>query len=169
VAQGLRIGLAKSKKISKGKKVMPRTYSQKVARVFEIVDYLMLLPAGIGVFFGFFLISFNPALTLLLYAFVAVGIVLLVGYFKHSRGRLDEKYFSALWLTTAGYNLVLFLPALYWVSTLLQTGDFKDYDGKPDAGTVIFFLILLGVVFGYLSAIVSSLKAFSFERRKKYI
>lgn len=146
-----------------------KTYSQKVARVFEIIDYFMLLPAAIGFLFGFAFIASNPLYTLLLYSFLIIGIVLLVGYFKHSRGNLDEKYFSALWLTTAGYNLVLLLPVLYWTSTLLQTGDFKGYDGRIDGGMIIFFLILLGTVFSYLSAIVFSIKAFSFERRKKYI
>jgi hypothetical protein len=143
-----------------------KTYSQKVARVFEIIDYFMLFPAGIGVLVGFALFYSNPLYTLLLYAFLTFGIFLLAGYFKHSRGTLDEKYFSALWLTTAGYNFVLLLPCLYWASTLLQTENFKGYEGN---GALVSFLFLLGIVFSYLAAIVFSIKAFSFERRKKYI
>ena len=146
-----------------------KTYSQKVARVFEIIDYFMLFPAGIGVLVGLFLLYANPLYTLLLYAFLTFGIFLLVGYFKHSRGTLDEKYFSALWLTTAGYNLVLLLPCLYWASSILQSGGFESYDGTTDGAMVVFFLILVAIVFSYLAAIVFSIKAFSFERRKKYI
>jgi hypothetical protein len=166
LARTLRIRLTKSGNVSKGEKVMEKTYSQKVARVFEIIDYFMLLPAAIGFLFGLALIASNPLYTMLLYAFLISGIILLVGYFKHSRGRLDEKYFSALWLTTAGYNLVLLLPSLYSASTLLQTESFKGYEGNS---ALISFLFLLGLVFSYLGAIVFSIKAFSFERRKKYI
>jgi hypothetical protein len=162
--------LAKSKEVSKGEIFMEKTYSQKVARIFEIIDYLMLLPAAVGALFGLALLGANPLYTLLLYTFLLIGLVLLVGYFKHSRGRLDEKYFSGLWLTTAGYNFVLLLPSLYWASMLLQTkGSFTDYDGGTNGGTIIFFLILLGIVFSYLAAIVFSVKAYSFERRKKYL
>ena len=143
-----------------------KTYSQKVARVFEIIDYFMLLPAGIGFLVGLAFISVNPLYTVLLYAFLTTGIVLMVGYFKHSRGRLDEKYISALWLTTAAYNLVLFLPCLYRTSRLLQEANFKGYEGNDELAS---FMFLLAVVFAYLAAIVFSMKAFSFERRKKLI
>ena len=143
-----------------------KTYSQKVARVFEVIDYLMLLPAGIGFLVGFVLLWTNPLYTLLLYTFLISGIVLLVGYFKHSRGWLDEKYFSALWLTTAGYNFVLLLPSLYAASVLLQEKTFKGYEGN---GALAAFLFLLVIVFSYIAAIVFSIKAFSFERRKKFI
>ena len=150
--------------------MIEKTYSQKVARVFEIIDYLMLFPAAIGALVGLVLLKQNPLYTLLIYGFLTLGIVLLVGYFKHSRATLDEKYFSALWLITAAYNLVLLIPTLYWASYLLQTGDFKDYSGQhTDGAMVIFFLFLLGVIFSYLAAIVFSIKAFSFERRKKFI
>ena len=99
---------------------MERTYSQKVARVFEIVDYFLLLPAAVGAAFGFFALFGQPLYGLLIYAVLGVGIALLVGYFKHSRGRLDEKYISVLWLTTAVYNFLFFLPWLYNASTYLQ-------------------------------------------------
>ncbi len=146
-----------------------KTYSQRVARVFEVIDYIMLAPAGIGVLFGIGLLYANPLYTLLLYVFLTIGIILLFGYFNHSRGRLDEKYFSALWLTTAGYNFVLLLPFLYWASTILQDNGFRDYEGEISGGAVVGFLFLLGIISGYLAAIILAAKAFSYENRKKII
>jgi hypothetical protein len=145
-----------------------KTYSQRVARVFEILDYFMLVPAAIGALVGLALLFANPLYSFLLYGFLTVGIVLMVGYFKHSRGRLEEKYFNALWLTTAGYNFVLLLPFLYWASVIIQ-GGFKGYDGETEGGVIVGFLFLLGLIFGYLSAFICSIKAFTFERRKKLI
>lgn len=148
---------------------MKKTYSQKVARVFEVIDYFMLLPAGVGALVGFVLLGTNLLYAMLLYGFLIIGMVLLVGYFKHSRGRLDEKYFSALWLTTAVYNFILLLPALYWASIVLQTSDLRDYEGRLDGATVLGFLFILGIVLSYIAAVVFSIKAFSFESRKKYL
>jgi hypothetical protein len=148
---------------------MQKTYSQKVARVFEVIDYFLLLPAAFGALVGLVSFPYSPLFALLLYGVLSVGIVLLVGYFKHSRGRLDEKYSGALWLTTAVYNFVFLLPVLYWASILLQTGDFRNFNGELDGGTIFFFIFLSGAVFSYLSAVVFSIKAFTFERRKKYI
>jgi hypothetical protein len=143
-----------------------RSYSQKVARIFEIVDYLMLVPAGIGALFGLVMIANRPFYAMLLYGFLIVGIILLVGYFKHSRGKLDERYFSALWVTSAIYNFLLLLPSLYFAATLLEEKSFRDLKGRLDAGKIIIFLILGSIVFSYLAAVTSSLKAYSFERRK---
>lgn len=147
---------------------MQKTYSQKVARVFEVIGYLMLLPAAIGALAGFLAIANQPLYALLIYVILGIGVTLLVGYFKYSRGRLEEKFCSALWLTTAVYNFLLLLPWLYGTSALLQSG-FKDYDGSTDGGLVIFFLFLISIVFSYLAAIVASLKAYSFEKRKKLL
>ncbi|HEY8559566.1 MAG TPA: hypothetical protein VIL74_04120 [Pyrinomonadaceae bacterium] len=149
--------------------MVEKTYSQKIARMFEIVDYILLPPASFGLFLAVFMVGVSPLIPLLLYAFAGVGFVLLAGYFKHSRGRLADKYVSALWLATAVYNSVLFLPCLYWASTLLQTDTFLDYEGKVDSFGVMLFTFVLGTVFGYLTAIVFALRAFSFERRKKFI
>lgn len=147
---------------------MQRTYSQKVARVFEVIDYFLLFPAVIGALVGLAALQSAPQYTLLMYAVLTVGITLLVGYFKHSRGRLDEKCFSALWLTSAVFNFLLFLPWLYYASTILQEG-FKGYDGRTDGGLVVGFMFQLGIIFGYLAAIISSIKAYTFEKRKKYL
>ncbi|HVE55448.1 MAG TPA: hypothetical protein VNB22_01380 [Pyrinomonadaceae bacterium] len=144
---------------------MEKTYSQKVARVFEIVDYFLLLPAGVGALVGFFALFGQPLYGLLIYMILGVGMALLVGYFKHSRGRLDEKYISVLWLTTAVYNFLLFLPWLYNASTYLQPS--QSWARGENQFTAGFFL-LLAIVLGYIFAIVFSIRAYSFEKRKAF-
>jgi hypothetical protein len=142
---------------------MERTYSQKVARTFEVADYILLLPASFGALLATLAFS---AFTLLVYAFFIVGVVLLVGYFKHSRGRLGAEYVSALWIGTAIYNLILLLPCLFWAAMILQEGIFRNSDGG--AG-MMAFMIGLAIIGGYLTAVLLAVKAYSFEKRKKYL
>ena len=140
---------------------MEKTYSQKVARAFEIADYILLIPAILGAVLATLTAS---VLALAVYAVFVVGVILLVGYYKHSRGRLDESYFSALWIGTAIYNLIFLLPCLYYASTLLQSrvdGNWLNSNGD--------FLFILLFVSGYFAAVIFSLKAHFFEKRKKYI
>jgi hypothetical protein len=143
---------------------MERTYSQNVARAFEIADYILLIPAILGAVLATLIPSI---LTLLVYGFFIAGVVLLVGYFKHSRGQLDESNFSALWIASAVYNGVLLLPCLYFASTLLQSGILDNE--YSDGGSVVYFLFILSVVSGYFAAVIFSLRAYFFEKRKKYI
>jgi len=146
--------------------VTEKTYSQKIARGFEIADYILLVPAVIGALLATLVAGL---FTLVIYGIFFTGVILLVGYYKHARNTLNQKYSAALWIATAVYNSLLLLPCLYYASTLLQTGSFRDIDGRLDEGQIIFFLIVLSVVFGYFTAIILSLKAYSFEKRKSYI
>ena len=138
--------------------MMGNTYSQRVARAFEIVDYILLIPAAIGALVGFLAIARNPLFTLLIYTVLGVGITLLVGYYKHSRGRLAEKWISALWITTAVFNFLLLLPWLYLTSSVIN----------EEAGKSLF-VVLVFVNLGYIGAIVSSIRAYSFEKRKSIL
>jgi hypothetical protein len=143
---------------------MERTYSQNVARAFEIADYILLIPAILGA--G--LATLIPSIfTLVVYGFFIFGVVLLVGYFKHSRGRLNESSVSVLWIGTAVYNGVLLLPCLYYASTLLQTGILENEYASAESFTYFLFTFL--IVSGYFAAVMFSLKAYFFEKRKKYI
>lgn len=92
-----------------------KTISQKIARVFEIVDYVLLVPALAGLFFGVAMFSDKSSLPfgLAICAVFTIGTLLLVGYFKHSRGRLSEKKTIALWVGTIAFNALFLLPALY--------------------------------------------------------
>src|SRR5215213_2222935 len=103
---------------------MENTYSQKVAGVFELICYILLIPtflsliypaiAVIGGLFsghaGSFLFGLIP------FGIAGVGVVLLVGYHKHVDDRLDEKHISTLWIATAVYNLLLLLPCLLFAA-----------------------------------------------------
>jgi hypothetical protein len=141
---------------------MEKTYSQKVARAFEIIDYFLLIPAGIGALVGLVAIGSIPLYALLLYAVLITGIVLLVGYFKHSRNTLNPDHISALWLTSAVYNFLLLLPSLYYVATLYQ-----NHGSEEMQVSMMQFLFPLAVVFAYIMAITLSLKAYSFEKYRK--
>ena len=148
---------------------MQKTYSQRVARGFEILCYVMLVPALlsliyplIGVFSGIlagnapiFFISLIPFLI------AAPGFFLLAGYIKHSRGELAEERVPTLWSATAIYNFLLLLPWLYAASAQFQNArNFARFSGimSPE------ILYLLVPVFGYILAIVFALKAYSLEK-----
>ena len=93
-----------------------KTISQKIARVFEIVDYFLLVPTVAGLFFGIAMLSDVNSLPfgLAICAVFTIGMTLLVGYFKHSRGRLSEKSTVALWVGTIVFNGLFLLPSLYF-------------------------------------------------------
>lgn len=137
---------------------MEKTYSQKVAGVFEIVDYILLLPAILGVLLATLIFS---GITLIVYGIFVGGVILLVGYRRHARGTLSPDNLSALWIGTAVYNFVLLLPCLIFASKMLQNGA----SGKMGFS----FLFVLGVVFGYLAAIIAAVKAYIFEKRRKFL
>ena len=145
---------------------MEKTYSQKLAGAFEVIDYLLLLPAALGAFMGLIFLAQTPVYTLLIFGVIILGIVLMVGYFKHSRGTLNSKYISALWITTAAYNFVFFLPALYWTAMIYQK---MSSEGLNNSNEVLVFFIAIAVVLAYVAAIGLSLKAFSIERYKRFL
>lgn len=144
-----------------------KTYPQTVARVFEIVGYILLLPAILGVFFAFASLPQRPLTGALMFAVLLVGFVLLVGYKLHARGLLDEKYVSSLWVATAILNSFLLLPCLYSASKMLQTSGFRHFNGEISGFKIVYFGIVVAMVFGYLSMVLFSLQAFSLEEPKK--
>ena len=83
-----------------------KTVSQKIARVFEIVDYILLVPSLAGLFFGLMMLGSGDAGIFGLGIFVVftIGIILLVGYFKHSRGTLSKAKTRNLWIGTIVFN-----------------------------------------------------------------
>lgn len=135
-----------------------KTYSQKIARVFEIADYILLVPGILGVLLA--TLFFN-GITLIVYGIFIGGILLLIGYRRHWRGDLDPENLTKLWSGTAVYNSILLLPWLFGASNMFQKGLSSDYG--------LFFLFVLAVVFGYLAAIVSAVKAYQFEKRRKFL
>lgn len=141
-------------------------YSQKIARAFEIADYILLIPAGFGVFAASMFIKDALWFALIIYAIAAFGCVLLAGYFKHSRGRLDANRVRALWIATGVYNGILLLPALVmmWFSARDSVSGYGMNSSLPS------LLIPFAVVFGYLTTIFLSIKAYRFEKNnQKYL
>lgn len=142
-------------------------YSQKIARAFEIADYLLLIPAGFGVFAASMLIKDAPWFTFLIYAIFLFGFLLLVGYFNHSRGRLAERRVRALWIATAVYNGVLLLPAAAILLFFLRESTLH-YKSIADFWSPL--AINFAVVSGYLTTIFLSIKAYQFEKNnQKYL
>lgn len=144
-----------------------KTYPQKVARVFEIVGYVLLLPAILGALFALGVIPERPLTGALLLAVLLAGFVLLVGYKLHARGLLDDKYVPALWIATVILNSFLLLPCLYSASKMLQTNGFRDFNGEISGFKAVYFVVVVALVFGYLAIVLFSLQAFSREERKK--
>ncbi len=151
---------------------MEKTYSQKVARVFEILDYVLLIPTIISLIYPVLFITGgiterSPEMVLIGFVpFIIVfsGLVLLFGYRKHAKDKLDEKYIPTLWLTTAIYNFLLLLPWLFIAAKGLQSSR-----GFSDGKNLQWFFITVSVVFVYIAAIVCSLKAYSLEKRKNVL
>jgi hypothetical protein len=97
------------------------TFSQSVARFFEIVDYVLLLPAGYGLLISLILLMSAPWFPLLIIFWFTCGCFLLRGFFLHSRGRLNDTQVTRLWAATIGYNMV----------DLLFTLVVASYDNAP--------------------------------------
>lgn len=118
------------------------TNSQKIARFFEIVNYFMLVPAAFGIFASFLLIKGAAWFTLIILAISAIGMTLLIGYFKHSRGRLAESKVKALWIGTIAYNGLFLLPTIYVVLSMAISEGTRFYRNFSEpfslAGIAIF-------------------------------
>lgn len=96
------------------------SFSQKVARFFEIVDYLLLAPAIVGLMFALMLAGSAPWFTMIIAVSFAAGCYLLSGFFRHSRGRLSDAKIPRLWGATIVYNLIDL------IATLLFAGASRD-------------------------------------------
>ena len=84
--------------------MIKKTFSQKIARVFEIVNYLM---APIPLALGGLILFFAPwmfLLVLMIWMFCGPGLWLAALYFRHSRGELDEEKILGMWLGTIAFN-----------------------------------------------------------------
>lgn len=89
-----------------------KTFSQKAARFFEIVCYVLLAPA---VFSIIFTVVYGAILFFIPFAITCFGVLLLHGYRKHARGTLDEDKLSLLWFGTFIFNAIPLAPVFYQV------------------------------------------------------
>lgn len=151
---------------------MEKTYSQKIANVFSIVGYILLVPTILVLLYPAMIIIgaiFTLRLEVLTFSLIpfiipAYGVALLIGYGKHIDGKLSEKQISRLWLGTAVYNFVLLCPWLLASAAALEAPR-----GIADSGNLTGFLASMSVVFLYLAAIYFALKAYSFEKQKNLV
>lgn len=112
---------------------MKQTYSENLAKLFEIVDYLLLIPVlCIGVLYfipvllygGLFAFAYLFsehyifgvtffAICFAVFAIFAFGVRLMIGYSRHSRGELNKNKVDKLWISTICFNAIFFFPSLY--------------------------------------------------------
>lgn len=89
-----------------------KTFSQKSARFFEIVCYILLVPALISIFLS---LAQGGALVFIPLVITGLGLILLSGYRRHARGTFDKDKLSLLWLGTLFFNAIPLTPFFYQI------------------------------------------------------
>lgn len=162
--------------------MLEKTFSQKAARVFEIVGYLLLLPGTLWLLVSFMLVlmvivdfrlEYIPYQILILLGTLtpsiiySLGILLLTGYFKHSRGTLGENKIIPLWLGTFFYNLPPLLAVIYQI--IIMPKDYQNIDFQEFLSP--YTLLSLSLVFWWIIAVLISVGAIYSElnKYKKYL
>lgn len=117
-----------------------KTVSQKIARAFEIVDYILLVPSIGGLLLGLVMLggggggngrSEGLMVALAIIAAFTIGVTLLVGYFKHSRGTLSAGGTRALWIGTIFFNGLFLAPSLYFLFNGTTENDINEIISSP--------------------------------------
>lgn len=164
---------------------MNKTYSQKLARFYEIASYVFLF-LGIctasffvllaflfthtdgpettqdGFDYVYLLLIIIPLLPVVLIFLFAV--TLLVGYFRHSRGRLSAGMTTVMWIATSVYTLMFLLLRIYFFLTFwsfsFQTLKTVFFDFFSLSGIFTLLLTILNILLIILpiTAIVSNQK-----------
>lgn len=146
-------------------KRMKKSYSQRIARVFEIANYFL---APVPIAFGGLILVLAPLLflpVLLIWIFCAPGLWLAAQYFKHSRGDLDDEKTSPMWIATIVFNGLLLLVNLSFV--------YPDYNSGRDSLYLRTFqrteLVWIVLVIWWAAAIILSLTALwsEYSRRSR--
>ena len=140
-----------------------KTFSQKVARVFEVVGYLLLVPAILSLIYPLLFVVGSlfslqiPYLVISLIPFLifGLGIALLAGYVKHSRGTLDEEKIIPLWVGTLFYNVLPLLPVIYQI--LMKSDGLYNFSYQQLLSPFALFCIFL--VLWWIAAVSLSIGA----------
>lgn len=128
-----------------------KTFSQKAARVFEVAGYLLLVPAILSLIFPF-LFAVGSLVSLQIHVFImclipffifGLGIILLGGYIKHSRGTLDEDKIIPLWGGTLVYNVLPLLPVFYQI--FMKSDEFHHFSYQQLLSPFALFCISLAL------------------------
>jgi hypothetical protein len=142
---------------------MEKSFSQRVARFLEIINYFVLIPTSLieifTILFGFnFLVTGESGalfFCVVITAIYAFGALLLYGYFKHSRGETSENTSFWLWVGTIVFNSV---PVVLMLWILANDRNFTN-EGE------FWFYNILG---SYLSVILLAALALISDLRHKF-
>lgn len=147
-----------------------KTFSQKAARVFEVAGYLLLVPAILSLIFPFMMVIASLAslqiqifvMCLIPFFIFGLGIILLDGYIKHSRGTLDEEKIILLWGGTILYNVLPLLPVFYQI--FMKSDEFHYFNYQQLLSPYALFCIFL--VLWWIVAVSLSIGAIFSELRE---
>ncbi|HEV7844018.1 MAG TPA: hypothetical protein VGO69_10005 [Pyrinomonadaceae bacterium] len=117
------------------------TFSQSLARFFEVIDFILLVPACFGLLMLLPLVAAAPLFVLAIMIWSTAGCFLLRGFFRHSRGRLSDNGIAALWWAAIGYNLVDLV--VLWVLALHDRAPALYYVGLWPLLVVVFSALAL--------------------------
>ena len=122
---------------------MKKTASQKVAFGLEILGYILLIPLSL---WELYLLFFPPVFltTIFIYGF---GVLLLVGYHKHRRNRINREWALLLWIGTILFNGFPLVLLLFLIS---QLGIANDADKGArivfyNAGSAYFIIVYYSI------------------------
>jgi hypothetical protein len=118
-----------------------KSFSQRLAHIFEIVDYILLVPAIYGLLLSLMLIGGAPQVTFIIGGWFAAGCFLLRGFYRHARGRLNDAQVTTLWRATFGYNLIDL--AVMWLITIKSQQTIFFYFGLWPLLVVVFSVMAL--------------------------
>jgi hypothetical protein len=141
-----------------------KTYSQKLARFFEIFGYLLILPAFVGVLLSFLLIdgvgySLEPnapkperlfGLPILAILVFLLGTILLVGYFLHSHNKLNKALVILMWIGTSVFNLPFFAIVIYSMRINLT----EIFVNQSEISSMLDFSSIYSIAFTLIKLIV---------------
>jgi hypothetical protein len=158
--------------------MLEKTFSQKAARILEIAAYLLLVPATAWWFLSFILVIgvvasfrlehfpyqiFDNLIPVIIPSLIySLGVLLLTGYFKHSRGTLGENKIIPLWIGTFLYNLSPLLAVIYQI--VVMPGDFQNIDFKQFLSP--YAVLSLSLVLWWIIAVLLSAGAIYSELTK---
>jgi hypothetical protein len=127
---------------------MEKSYSEKVARVFEIGCYFMIVPGILATLYSFLTIILAiPVLILFL-----LGIWMFKSYIKHSRGLLEESEVVLMWVLSFMLNTVF---ALVGVSAFSSA----NWSVPESIGESAWFFTALSMVGWWITAAILPITA----------
>ncbi len=127
---------------------MEKSYSEKVARVFEIGCYFMIIPGILATLYSFLTIILAiPVLILFL-----LGIWMFKSYIKHSRGLLEASEVVLMWILSFMLNTVFALAGVLVFSS-------ADWNMPESIGESAWFFTALSMVGWWIAAAILPITA----------